>query len=504
MNSKTEHIPILRTENISKHFPGVMALDSVSIDFFQGQVNAIVGENGAGKSTLMNILSGVYKDYVGQLYLSGEPLTFENPRDAQNHGITIIHQELNLIPYLSCAENIFLGREFVNSTGFIDYRKLHTETRKLLQLLEIDIDPRTTVSNLRVGQQQLVEIAKALSYNARIIIMDEPTSAISEQEIRVLFRIIQQLVLKGVTIIYITHKLDELFEIAQHISIFRDGRLINSGLVSEFSQEKIVNCMVGRDLGNKVKEYSQPKAAIFRAEKIILKNPDKQRPPILDNINFSLAQGEVLGIFGLMGAGRTELLETIFGLHASYSSGDFYINETKIIIQSPINAIRAGIALVPEDRKLSGLIMQMNVAENISLASLENIENNGLLSWVRESELVTPFIKQLNIKTGLETPVNTLSGGNQQKVVIAKWLAKKPSVLLLDEPTRGIDIGAKQEIYRLIENLAKAGLGILMVSSELPEILALSDRILVMSQGKITAEFAPFQATEEKLLKAAI
>ena len=503
--SKTNNI-VLQARNISKAFGGIKALDGVSLEIQAGKVNAIVGENGAGKSTLMKILSGVHREYEGQIVLDGQPVTFANPREAQVNGIAIIHQELNLIPYLSVAENVFLGREFVSRIGLIDYRAMHKETTKILERLDLHINPRMAVSNLRVGQQQVVEIAHALSLHARIVIMDEPTSAISKHEIEVLFSLIRSLTAQGVAIVYITHKLDELFEIADTVTILRDGKLVGSSPLEEVTHDDIVRMMVGRDMKDFfVKANAAKPQVVLSVRDVCLVHSRRRDNYVVDHVSFEVKAGEVLGLFGLMGAGRSELLETIFGLHPKRSSGRLLLDGREIEVKSPTDAIGLGIGFVTEDRKLEGLILDMSVAGNISLASLEQTERFGLLSGAIGNRLARDYIERLRIKTpSVKQRVENLSGGNQQKVVIAKWLATNPRILLLDEPTRGIDINAKNEIYRLISDLAKAGLAILMVSSELPEIMAIADRIIVLAEGKQTAEFTSSKATEELIMKAAI
>ncbi len=506
MSREITQTPILSTREISKAFPGVQALDNVSIDIFPGQVNAIVGENGAGKSTLMKIFSGVYPDYDGSVYLEGEEVRFQNPKEAERRRIAIIHQELNLVPNLSVAENIYLGREYLNVFGFIDYPKMYEKTVEILEQLQLDVPPETLVYKLRVGQQQVVEIAKALSLNAKIIIMDEPTSAISKQEVRVLFDLIKALRQDGVTIIYISHKLDELFEIADRVTVLRDGQFILSDRIENLDREKIVRSMVGRDVEDFfVKEEAERAGEVLRATGLHLAHPARPDSYQVNDVGFSLHRGEVLGIFGLMGAGRTELLETIFGVHPGRSTGEIRVEGEPVSIESPWDAIQAGIALVPEDRQLEGLVLNRSVAENVSLANIGSIERNGILNSHAERQLVSEHVRQLNIKTpSIHQQAEYLSGGNQQKVVIAKWLATDPKILMLDEPTRGIDVNGKNEIYKLIGELANAGLGIIMVSSELPEILAIADRILVLSEGRKTGEFSQQEASEEVLMKAAI
>jgi len=503
--SKNNNI-ILQAKSISKTFGGIKALDGVSLEVYKGQVNAIVGENGAGKSTLMKVLTGIYQEYEGQIILDGHTATFANPKEAQNNGIAIIHQELNLIPYLSVAENVFLGREFINRFGLIDYKRMYGETKELLERLDLHINPRIQVLNLRIGQQQIVEIAHALSLDARIVIMDEPTSAISEHEIKVLFDLIRSLKAQGIAIVYITHKLDELFQIADSVTVLRDGKFVCSNSIEEVTHDDIVRTMVGRDIKDFfVKANVTKSKEVFSVKNMCLAHPRRQGDYVVDNVSFTVKAGEVLGLFGLMGAGRTELLETIFGLHPKRSSGSIFFNGREVKVNSPIDAINSGIGFITEDRKLEGLVFQMSVAASISLASLEQTERFGLLSAAIETQMAQDYVERLRIKTpSVRQIVENLSGGNQQKVIIAKWLATNPKILLLDEPTRGIDVNTKNEIYRLISELTQAGLAIVMVSSELPEIMAIADRIIVLSEGKQTAKFTLSQATEELIMKAAI
>lgn len=496
---------MLVAENITKKFPGVIALDNVCLELHAGKVNAIIGENGAGKSTLMKILSGVYEDYEGKIIFKNKEVMFSNPKQAQDSGIAIIHQELHLIPYLSITENIFLGRELVNGWGMLDKKAMRSKTKMLLEKLKLDVSPDTLIYELKVGQQQVVEIAKALLTESDVIIMDEPTSAISEGEVEVLFGIIEGLKKEGKAIVYISHKLDELFRIADRFIVLRDGKTIDAGEMQGMSHDQIINKMVGRNITvMKKADVVMSRDVILSVENIRLNHPVRSHE-ILKNISFSVCKGEILGIFGLMGAGRTELLETIFGLHPKLSTGKIVINNSKADLTSPSAAIKAGIALVPEDRKKDGLVLGLNVKTNIGITTLESMAEYGVLDEKKESALAKKYITELKIKTPSDKQAaKNLSGGNQQKIVLAKWLATKPKVLMLDEPTRGIDINAKNEIYKLIIQLANEGLGIIVVSSELPEILAVCDRILVMSEGNITAEFLIGDATEDNILKAAI
>lgn len=498
---------MLVADNITKKFSGVTALDRVCLELHEGKVNAILGENGAGKSTLMKILSGVDNDYEGQIVWHAKPTRFQNTKEAQQAGIAIIHQELNLIPYLSITENIFLGQEILTKWGTLHKQRMRDQATVLLQKLRLDIDPATPVQELKVGQQQLVEIAKALLLEPKVIIMDEPTSAITDQEVETLFGIIEELRADNKTIVYISHKLDELFRIADRYIVLRDGKSIESGNIQGMTHDQLIQKMVGREIF-----IPPPKIILNNQENVLeinglsLKKPNHKESFILSDISFHLKKGEVLGIFGLMGAGRTELLETIFGLHPTRATGQMYLNGEALHLKSSVEAVKAGLALVPEDRKRDGIVPGMTVSQNISLASLgEQVEKNGFLSNQAESQLAEKYIQELGVKTSSSQQlIKNLSGGNQQKVILGKWLATHPKVLLLDEPTRGIDIHAKSEIYKLILKLAASGLGIIMVSSELPEIFAVSDRVLVLAEGKLTLEMLTQNASEDILLKAAI
>lgn len=506
MENSNNTKPILEIRNISKEFSGVYALKEVSMQIFPGMVTAVIGENGAGKSTLMKIVSGVYHTNEGEMLLNGEITSFINPKEAAEKGIVIIHQELNLIPHFSITENLFLGQEIVDKFGLLNYTKMHKKAKELLSRLHLDINPKTQINQLRVGQQQLVEIARALLFDSKVLIMDEPTSAISDQEVEFLFKIINDLKAKGVAIIYISHKLNELFEIAEQYEVLRDGKKVGSGTMKETNHNKLISMMVGRDLTDIfIKKHSNLGEEILKIENLSFQNPENKTDYLVKDVSFSLHRGEVLGISGLMGAGRTELLEAIFGLHSKYVSGKIYIENKEIKINNVVNAINAGIGLVPEDRKLQGLILNMDVDKNTSLANLNSVSSFNFISKKKEKKLSRHYINSLNTKVpSQKIEVSKLSGGNQQKVVIAKWLATNPKILLLDEPTRGIDVGAKSEIYNLIYELAQKGIGIIVVSSELPEILTISDNILVLSESKLTGRFTQAEASEEKIMHAAL
>jgi len=497
---------VLEARGISKSFPGVKALDGVGLTLRSGRLTALLGENGAGKSTLMNVIAGVFPPDAGELLVAGRPVRFTSPRQAQDHGIAMIFQELNLVPGLTVAENIYLGREPLRRSGLIDCAALNRNAAAWLQRLDLDVPPTTPVGRLRVGQQQVVEIAKALAGEVRILVMDEPTSAITERETEVLFQRIADLKQQGVAIAYITHKLDELARIGDDAAVMRDGRMIGSAPLSELSQADIVRMMVGHDLNERSRRTAPATDdEVLRVEQLTLRHPGRPGDFLVYRVSFRVRRGEVLGIFGLMGAGRTELLECLFGLYGRACSGDVFIGGRLAVLRSPADAISHGLALAPEDRKRDGLILSMSVAENSSLASLDRAERLGLIHGRAEREHVQGWLERFRVKTpSLRQRIRNLSGGNQQKVILAKWLATSPKVLLLDEPTRGIDIQAKNEVYALIDELTSDGLGIVAVSSELPEILAVSDRILVLCEGRPTAEFTRAEATEEKILRAAL
>lgn len=497
---------IFEARGISKKFGGVTALDQVDLEVHTGKVNVVVGENGAGKSTLMKILSGVYATYGGKLLFKAEEVHFNTPKEAMAQGIAIIHQELNLIPHMTITENIFLGRERRNNFGLLDTKEMHAETKALLARLHCPLSPKALVGGLRVGEQQLVEIAKALLEEAKVLIMDEPTSALSDAEVATLFKIIKSLKDQNVSILYISHKLDELFQIADRFIGLRDGKMV--GTIEDAAmakKEHLIRLMVGRDIKQIFKKEAIPLGEmVLSVENLCLRHTRTTSPYRLKDINFKLRKGEVLGLFGLMGAGRTELLETIYGLHPKEMSGSITLANEKVEIRSVMDAIEHGIGLVPENRKEDGLVLQMDIAKNISMAGMDKVSKNGVIHSKTEVGLAKKYMAALQIKTTTARQYTKhLSGGNQQKVVLAKWLATDPKVLFLDEPTRGIDVHAKNEIYHLINSLAKEGLGLVVVSSELPEIMAISDRILVMCNGVITASFNRGNTHEEEIMQAA-
>ncbi len=501
---------VLQMKEIVKDFPGVRALDRVNFEARGGEVLALIGENGAGKSTLMKVLSGVwpYGSYEGEIYIKGQLQRFGNTRDAEKVGVAIIYQELNLIPELSVAENIFLGRQFANAAGVINWSLLFAEAQQLLDSLAItDFKPTDLVKELTVGKQQMVEIAKALSHKADILVFDEPTSALTDKEIADLFRIIRQLKSQGVCMSYISHKMDEIEQIADRIAVLRDGQTIGAVTpISEISMDQIISRMVGRDIKD-----MYPKQKFERGELTLEVRDLEVDHPLLvgekkvKSASFKAYRGEILGISGLMGSGRTELVLGIFGAFPRETRGEVLLDGEPLKVSSPRDAIDRGLALVSEDRKLLGLILGQSVLNNMTLSSLETVCNGwGVINSALERNLVKSYVQQLDIKTpGVDAKVDSLSGGNQQKVILAKWLNTKPRVLILDEPTRGIDIGAKVELYKLLNKLVEDGVTVIIISSELPEVMGMSDRILVMCEGRIVAELDRAQATKELIMEYA-
>jgi ribose transport system ATP-binding protein len=490
---------ILEVENVSKRFPGVQALSQVSFDLRRGEVHALVGENGAGKSTLMKILSGVHQADEGTIKYKGQIVNFHNVSQSHDAGISIIYQELNLIPHLSVAANIFIGREPLSKYGTLDEKKMNADAAAILNQLKIRIDPSIQLNKLPVSKQQMVEIAKALSYKSEVLIMDEPTSALTESEIDELFSVIHSLRDQGVAIIYISHRLEELKRIVDRITIFRDGHSISTDDYASISMDEIVNRMVGRKLDN----IFPPKQNKPTDEKI-LEVRHIQRRGILEDISFDLYRGEILGISGLMGAGRSELARAIFGADP-IDSGEVILNGHKVAISSPSDGINAGIAYLSENRKEDGLAIKMRITENVTMANVEKIcRQLGILSRNGELEATKKYSSELGIKTpSLQQIVNNLSGGNQQKVVVAKWLFCDSKILIFDEPTRGIDVGTKYAIYELIGALAKSGRGVIVISSELPEILGLTDRTLVLHEGHLAATLTTKETSQEEILSYA-
>lgn len=495
----------LRMNRITKHFGGIHALENVSIEARAGQVHSICGENGAGKSTLMKILAGAITDHSGEIVLDGKPVRFNQPRDAEDAGIRIIYQELNLIPELSVAANIFLGREPLRGGVWLSDRAMEKRAGELFKRLDAPIRPSAKVGDLRIGDQQMVEIAKALAFDAAILIMDEPTSALSDAEVHRLFRVIRELRASGSTVLYISHKMNEVFALSDWVTVLRDGRFAASEPRERSTPAQVVRWMVGREIA--APEVAPPPADSAKAleiEKLSLHAPPGSGRPSLRGINLSVRKGEVVGIAGLLGAGRTELFEAIFGASADRPEGTIRVDGVVARFRSPEDAIKAGVALVTEDRKYLGIFDQMTVGENITVRRLIDLTRLGLIDGQAERRAVAGSIARLSIKTaGGKAAITSLSGGNQQKCILARWLLVNPKVLLLDEPTRGIDIGAKAEIHALMRRLAGEGMAILAASSELPELLAVCDRILVLCEGRLTAEFARAEAGEEAIMEAA-
>lgn len=488
---------ILKMSDIVKTFPGVKALDGACLNIYKGKVMALLGENGAGKSTLIKVMTGIYQMDSGSLYVGNSKVDFRNINDSQEKGIAVIHQELNLIPELTITENIFLGRELTNSFGKIDSNLMKKEARFLLDKLNVKESVDILVKDLTIGKMQMVEIAKALSQNAKIIVMDEPTDALTDSETESLFAVIRELTSHGKSIVYISHRLKEIPEICDDITIMRDGKFICEAHVKDIDEDFIIRNMVGREL-----EEQFPRVEVKKGKEILKVENLKNR--YIDDISFNLHEGEILGISGLMGAGRTELAKTIYG-NLKKDSGKILIDGKEIDIKSEKDAIKAGIAYVSEDRKGDGLVLGMSVKENMTLSALDFFSSLFKLDHSKEKKEVEDYIDKFKIKTpNVDEKTKNLSGGNQQKIAIAKALLTNPKILILDEPTRGVDVGAKKEIYDFINELKTKGLSIIMISSEMPEIMGLSDRIIVIHNGKITGEFTAEEVTQENIMRCAV
>ncbi|NBI43376.1 ATP-binding cassette domain-containing protein [[Haemophilus] felis] len=490
---------ILTMRNISKGFAGVQALKDVQLTLRKGEVHALMGENGAGKSTLMKCLLGVYQRDEGDIVYKGKSISFSSVLEAQKEGISMIFQELNLIPHLTVAENIFFARE-PHKYGVVDKKKMISDSEKLLALFDIDVKPTDEVRTLSVAKQQMVEIAKALSFDVEVLIMDEPTSALTEKEIDKLFELVNKLRAKGVSIVYISHRMEELKRICDHITIFRDGTYVSDHPFNEITMDEIITKMVGRSLDN----HFPPKTAVVDESEVVMSVYQAERYGVFQALDFALFKGEILGITGLVGAKRTELARAIFGADP-LDSGEIYVHSAKVSIKSPADSIKAGIAYLSEDRKLNGVAVSMNIRENITMASMDKVSNAaGVISHDEECKASKTFIDKMAIKTPTaEQLVNNLSGGNQQKVVIGKWLFRDAKVMIFDEPTRGIDVGAKYAIYQLLDELAANGVGVIVISSELPEVLGVSDRIIVMREGKMTAMLETKATNQEEIMQYA-
>jgi D-xylose transport system ATP-binding protein len=498
--------PLLEMREITKRFPGVLALDRVSFDVEAGEIHALVGENGAGKSTLMKVLGGVYGHgtYDGEIRVDGDVRRFAGVRDAEEVGIAVVHQELSLVREFSIAENVFLGRE-PRQFGVIRDEEMHSRAQRGLDELHLELDAHTPVGYLGIGQQHLVEIAKALTHEARILVLDEPTAALTESEAEVLFGILDRLRAQGAGIVYISHKLDEVFRLADRITVLRDGRPVGTNAASVIDTRRLIALMVGREVADIFPEsHRTPEEVVFEARGVTVEDPNVRGKVLVDDVSFHVRRGEVLGIAGLVGAGRSELMMATFGAHPGRKRGEFFVRGSRIAIDQPSDAIAAGIGFVTEDRKRFGLLLDHAIVTNLTLAALKRISGPLVTDIDAETAAGERSMKELRIKArSVFTVVGTLSGGNQQKVVLAKWLLTNPKVLLLDEPTRGIDVGAKQEIYVQIDRLATEGMAIVLVSSELPEVLGLSDRVLVLHEGRITAELRRGEAVAEAVMAAA-
>ncbi|BCQ61568.1 MULTISPECIES: sugar ABC transporter ATP-binding protein [Pseudomonas] len=488
---------LLEVLNVSKGFPGVVALANVQLRVRPGTVLALMGENGAGKSTLMKIIAGIYQPDSGELRLKGRPVTFATPLAALQAGIAMIHQELNLMPHMSIAENIWIGREQQNRLGLIDHREMHRCTAALLARLRIELDPEEQVGNLSIAERQMVEIAKAVSYDSDVLIMDEPTSAITDKEVAHLFSIIADLKAQGKGIVYITHKMNEVFAIADEVAVFRDGAYIGLQRADSLDGDSLISMMVGRELSQLFPQREKP------IGELLLKVRDLRLDGVFKGVSFDLHAGEILGIAGLMGSGRTNVAETLFGITPS-DGGEIVLDGQPLRIGDPHRAIEKGLALLTEDRKLSGLFPCLSVLENMEVAVLPHYAGGGFVQQKALRALCEDMCRKLRVKTpSLEQCIDTLSGGNQQKALLARWLMTQPRILILDEPTRGIDVGAKAEIYRLIASLAGEGMAVIMISSELPEVLGMSDRVMVMHEGQLMGTLDRNEATQERVMQLA-
>lgn len=490
--------PIVEMNGIHKSFYSVNVLKGVDFNLFPGEIHALMGENGAGKSTLVKILTGIHKSNKGEISYKGAQIVFSSPKEAEKNGIAVIHQELNIIPHLTVAENMFLGKELkISPFGILKSKEMNQQTKAYLNRLGIEIDPQKTAGELSVGQQQMIEIARAIAADTEVLIMDEPTAALTDREIETLFKVMNQLREEGVAIIYISHRMEEIFRMCDRITVLRDGQSIGTKEIAETSFEEIVKMMVGRELGERFPERTaQIGDTYFKVENLSLDG-------IFKDISFHVRKGEILGVAGLMGAGRTEIMESIFGARKK-SSGRIFLDGKELHIKKPDQAIAAGIGFITEDRKDEGLVLGLSVRENLTIPNLKTLSKGGVMADKHEKKFAQDMIEKLRIKTsGTEQEVKSLSGGNQQKVVFGKWLGINPKLLILDEPTRGVDVGAKKEIYSIMNEQTEQGNAVIMVSSELPEILGMSDRIMVIHEGKVTAILNKAEADQEKIMEAA-
>ncbi|MDQ1494155.1 MAG: galactofuranose transport system ATP-binding protein [Actinomycetota bacterium] len=495
---------VLEAREVSKEFPGVRALDNVSLRVRQGEVHALVGENGAGKSTLIKMLTGVYQLDAGQLLHQGRPVSFPDPGSAQAAGISTIYQEVNLVPRQSAARNLYLGREPRNRLGLIDFRKMNSDARRLLRDFQIDVDVEAPLSSLGLGAQQMVSVARAIAIDANVVIMDEPTSSLESREVETLFRLIARLKSSGVAIVYVSHRLDELYRICDTVTVLRDGRVVHAGEMSQLPRLRLVATMLGRELLEQTRRQAQPideRTGVPRAA-AVLEAKNLKRRNLLHGISLSVRPGEVVGLGGLLGAGRSETAKAILGAQ-SLDSGEVVVRGKSIKVGSPGAAIAAGIALLPEDRKLEGILPNLSIRDNIAIAILPRLSRVGIVSDAKVDRVVESFMRRLSVRaTGPDQKVGTLSGGNQQKVMLARWLCLNPLLLVLDEPTRGIDVGAKAEVRATIDELAADGLGVLLISSETEELVDGSHRIVVLKEGRVVDVLVGDRLSEEELVHA--
>lgn len=495
---------ILEMKNITKEFPGVKALSNVNLQIRRGEIHSLCGENGAGKSTLMKVLSGVYpyKSYTGDIVINGEVQKFHKISDSEKAGVAIIYQELALVKDITVAENILLGK-LINKKGIVNWNAVYMRAKKILEEMEVSIDLNEKVRNIGVGQQQLVEIAKALALDADILILDEPTAALTESEVETLLKIMKKLREKGVTCIMISHKLNEVFEVSDNITVLRDGLSIRTMSAKETNEDEVIKYMVGRELTQRYPEMKrEAKETMLEVEHLNLTDPSGHQ--VVKDVSFSVRAGEIVGLAGLMGAGRTETISSVFGAVKGKVTGTIKIEGKEVQIHSPLDAICQGMAFLSEDRKRYGLIQGQSISKNISISSMDQVNTHGVINLSQEYDITRSYAKELGVKANsVDVNVETLSGGNQQKVLLARCLMTKPKILFLDEPTRGIDVGAKYEIYVLMNELAKQGTAIVMVSSEMPEVIGMSDRVLVMREGKIGGELARAELTQEGIMQIA-
>lgn len=491
--------PLVEMNHIDKSFSGNQVLKDVYLEINKGEIHALMGENGAGKSTLIKILTGIHARDNGDVVVRSKKRWYSNPKESEEDGITVIHQELNIIPYLTVVENMFLGKELTyGKTGILNSREMRRQTKENLKELGVtNINPNDVTGNLSVGKQQMIEIAKALATNAELIVMDEPTAALTEREITNLFDVIDSLQKRGVSIIYISHRMEEIFNICDRVTVLRDGEYIGTEEIADTDFDKLVKMMVGRGIG---KQFPERNATLGDT---VIQVEELKRKGLFEDISFSVREGEIFGVAGLMGAGRTEIMESLFGFEKQ-DSGSVKLNGKELRINHPSDALKAGIGFITEDRKAKGLILDASIRENVALTNMEDISRKGVISASKEKSMVQELVQRLQVKAiDKEQEVKSLSGGNQQKVVIAKWLGIEPKVLILDEPTRGVDVGAKKEIYNIMNELTEKGVAIIMISSELPEVMGISDRIMVIHEGALAKIFDIDDADQEKVMTAA-